>query len=56
MALFPHPPYFSVSLIEDKTERLHFYMTEVESQVLLNTLTHYNFQKDGRRAGNGAYT
>jgi hypothetical protein len=41
------PPYFSVSSIEDKTERRQFYTAEVikaESQVVLNTLTEHDFQ------------
>jgi hypothetical protein len=41
-----HPPYFSVSPIEGKTER-HFDTIEVmkaESQAVLNTLTEHDFR------------
>jgi hypothetical protein len=47
MSLIPHPPYFSVFPIENKTEDCHFDTVEVmeaESQAVLNTLTEHNFQ------------
>jgi hypothetical protein len=43
----PNPSYFSVSSIEDKTERPPFCPTEfieAESQAVLNTLTEHIFQ------------
>jgi hypothetical protein len=62
MTVIPHPPYLSVSLIENKTERRHFDTIEVieaESSAVLNTLIYRDFQdaiKNGRSAGNGVYT
>jgi hypothetical protein len=54
MTVVPHPPYFSVfPLLKIKLKDRH-----AESQVVLNTLTEYDFQdafKDGRSAGNGPY-
>jgi hypothetical protein len=49
----PHPPYFSVSPIEDTTERQTFDTTEVmeaESQMVLNTLTEHDFQDEFKMA------
>jgi hypothetical protein len=69
MAVVPHPPYspdswdFCVSSIEDKLNGRHFDTIEVieaKSQAVLSTLTEHDFQdtfkKNGRSAGNGAYT
>jgi hypothetical protein len=62
MTVVTHPPYFSVSPIEDKLKGRHFDTIGVimaESQSVLNILTEHDFQdafKNGRSAGNGAYS
>jgi hypothetical protein len=46
MTVVHNPPYFSVSPIEDETERPHFdiiVLIEAELQALLNTLTEHDF-------------
>jgi hypothetical protein len=59
----PHPPHFPLfPQFNIKLKGSHFDTTEVmeaESQAVLNILTELDFQnvfKNGRRAGNGAYT
>jgi hypothetical protein len=47
MTVVSHPPYFSVSPIEGKTESCHFDTTQVieaELQAILNSLTEHDFQ------------
>jgi hypothetical protein len=59
----PHSPHFSVFLrLKTKLKDRHFDTTKVieaEFQVMLNTLTEFNFQdafKNGRSTENGEYT
>jgi hypothetical protein len=63
MAAVPHQPYLSlISRLKTILKGRHFDKTEVmeaESLAVLNTLIEHDFQdafKNGRSAGNGAYT
>jgi hypothetical protein len=60
MTVAPYPPYFSLSpRLKIKLNGSRFDTTEVMEAESVNTLTEQDFQdafKNGRIAGNGAYT
>jgi hypothetical protein len=62
MTVIPHPPYFSVSVIEDKTERPPFSHNWGDQGRIAGSAEHPHrtrlpecILKKGRSAGNGAY-